>query len=193
MWLIVGLGNPGQRYADSRHNFGFMVLDGLASMSGILDWQEKFNGQFIRGNIGNRRLCLLKPMTFMNLSGQSVARAAGFYHFEMENIIVVHDELDLPFGTVRIKKGGGTAGHNGIASLKQELGDSGFTRVRMGIGREFSQAASKYVLDHFSTDEMQNLTDVIDKGVQAVESIVVQGVNEAMNVINIRGGKTNES
>ena len=191
--LVVGLGNPGPTYANNRHNFGFLVLDALESSVNAQGWQSKFKGHFASGHLETKRLFLLKPMTFMNLSGNSVQDAAHFYQLEAEEIIVVHDELDLPFGTVRIKKGGGTAGHKGISSIAQALKSTDFIRVRMGIDRPPSQNLTNYVLDNFSTDEVRNLTDVIDNAVRTVESIAILGVQKAMNETNRRGGKTNES
>ncbi len=191
--LVVGLGNPGPTYANNRHNFGFLVLDALEKSVRAQGWQSKFQGQFTSGQLKNQRFFLLKPMTFMNLSGRSVAQAAHFYHFDIEDIIVVHDELDLPFGTVRIKKGGGTAGHKGIASTAQDLKNTDFIRVRMGIDRPISRNLSNYVLENFSIDEVRNLTDVIDNAVRSVESIAIRGLEKAMNETNRRGGKTNES
>ena len=196
--LIVGLGNPGEQYSKNRHNFGFMVLDELKEQIRAPSWKKKFHGLFCRGRLDNQRLDLLKPMTFMNNSGRSVAETARFYQTGPDNIIVVHDELDFPFGTVRLKKGGGAGGHKGIVSVKKELGDAGFIRVRMGIGRpdnddsEEIVDAADYVLTDFSFEEKKRLINVIDRGVDAVERVVRNGVIAAMNEFNKSGGERDE-
>lgn len=192
MTLVVGLGNPGPEYAQTRHNFGFMVVDELADDAGVVSFQEKFSGRVARASIEGAPSILLKPMTFMNLSGRSVGRAVQFYKTDPKDIIVVHDELDLPFGTVRIKKAGGIAGHKGLASLKQLLGTADFVRVRMGIDRPQRGSVTDYVLKNFTTDEAANLTDVIALGADAVKCIIRRGVTAAMNQFNKRG-EANES
>jgi PTH1 family peptidyl-tRNA hydrolase len=189
--LVVGLGNPGPSYAENRHNCGFMVLDRLAPRVGVFGWQEKFSGLFGRGRQENQVVTLLKPMTFMNRSGRSVARAANFYHYEINNILVVHDDLDLPFGTMRIKKGGGTGGHKGLASITQELGGNGYLRLRVGIGRPQHGTASDFVLKNFSTPESISLVEVFQQNVEAIECMVDRGAEIAMNKFNKRGGETN--
>lgn len=185
-YLVVGLGNPGPKYAKNRHNFGFMVADELADRSLFPSWREKFSGLFAKVQLGDFSFTLLKPMTFMNLSGKSVSRAVGFFDVPRENIIVVHDELDLAFGTVRVKNGGGTAGHKGITSIKNLLGHAEFPRVRMGIGRPEHGSVSDYVLKDFSADETISLHDVVKRGADAVQSIAESGVTAAMNEFNRR-------
>lgn len=182
--LIVGLGNPGPEYEATRHNFGFMVLDALASRGYGAGWHEKFKGLSIRARVGGATCTLLKPQTFMNLSGRSVARAAQFYGYGPTEIIVVHDDVDLPFEVVRIKKGGGTAGHKGLKSLKQDLGHTDFIRVRMGVGRPARGSVSDFVLSNFARDERIALPDIVERGADAVTSIVADGVRKAMNAHN---------
>jgi PTH1 family peptidyl-tRNA hydrolase len=184
--LVVGLGNPGPRYASNRHNFGFMVVDELAGRSGPVSWREKFSGQLSRIRLGDVTYTLLKPMIYMNLSGRSVSRAAAFFGFDSKDIIVVHDELDLEPGTVRVKNGGGTAGHKGLASIKELLGDADFTRVRMGIGRPARGSVTDYVLEDFSADERAGLGDILERGADAVQHIAALGVASAMNEFNRR-------
>ena len=135
MLLVVGLGNPGREHAKQRHNVGFMVADALRSASGWPDYRSKFHGLWSRGDLAGQRAELLKPQTYMNLSGDSVQPAAAFLEVEPRDIVVVHDELDLPWEDVRIKVGGGHAGHNGLRSIQQRLGTPDFVRVRVGIGR----------------------------------------------------------
>ena len=188
--LVVGLGNPGPQYAKNRHNYGFLVLDEIADSAAMAGWQEKFSGQFLRTNLAGNKLLLLKPMTYMNLSGRSVARAVHFFRIPIENVIVLHDDLDLPYDEIRIKKGGGTAGHKGIASIAQELGDTGFIRVRMGIGRPVRGEVVNYVLDNFSIEENATLVENVIRGANVVNCIVSCGLTTAMNRFNKRGGKS---
>lgn len=190
--LVVGLGNPGRRYLRNRHNFGFMVLDTLESRIGAGSWSEKFSGLHCKGDLDSSKLLLLKPTTFMNLSGRSVVAAAGFYKVAVADIIVVHDDLDLPFGTIRVKVGGGTGGHKGLNSIVSELGDPGFVRVRMGIGRppvvgeDSEMNTSDFVLGNFTQEESDSLEASIDRGVEAIAHVARQGAASAMNVFNQR-------
>ena len=186
--LVVGLGNPGAQYAGTRHNCGFMVLDHLAEADHCHTWQEKFLGETARISLGGERPILLKPMTFMNISGRSVSRAARYHRITPSEIIVVHDDLDLEYGTVRVKEGGGAGGHNGLSSCVQDLGSNAYLRVRIGIGRPVHGSATDFVLKPFSPDELPVLPDIIKKGGDAVESIIRNGVTKAMNEFNKRGG-----
>jgi peptidyl-tRNA hydrolase, PTH1 family len=160
-----------------------MVVDQLARRAGET-FRDKFNGTICRINTNLDTLTLLKPMTFMNLSGQSVARAVQFFNFSLSNIIVVHDELDLPFGAIRIKSGGGTAGHKGLASIKELLGDSDFLRVRMGIGRPDRGSVTDFVLKDFNVEERAELDDVVSRGADAVEMLIEKGPAQTMNQLN---------
>jgi peptidyl-tRNA hydrolase, PTH1 family len=152
MWLVVGLGNPGPDYAQTRHNIGFMAIDALA---GHAPFSSKFHGQSTSLTIEGESLVLLKPMTFMNLSGKSVQAALAFYKLPPENLIVLHDELDLPLGKIRIKRGGGANGHNGIKDIDQMIGPD-YWRIRLGIGHPgMKEQVHSYVLNRFSTDERE--------------------------------------
>jgi peptidyl-tRNA hydrolase, PTH1 family len=184
--LVVGLGNPGPSYAGNRHNFGFMVADALFARTGGRTWQEKFHGQFARVEVGGRPAFLLKPMKYMNVSGRSLARAAGFFQIDAGRIVVVHDDLDLPFGTVRIKVGGGAGGHNGVESCIADLGDPEFIRIRMGIGRPPFGDATDFVLADFSVDERAVMTEIIAHGADAAENVIGRGAKAAMNAFNKR-------
>jgi peptidyl-tRNA hydrolase, PTH1 family len=133
--LIVGLGNPGARYARSRHNAGFEVVSAFASRIKAPGWRDKFHAEFARATLLDTELLLLRPMTFMNDSGRSVRAAMSFFRVDPSDLLTVHDELDLPFGELRLKRGGGHAGHNGLRSIVQELGTGEFSRLRVGIGR----------------------------------------------------------
>jgi len=151
MWLIVGLGNPGKQYADNRHNVGFMAVDAIANEFSIGPFKSKFQGELAEGRIGDQRVALLKPQTFMNDSGKSVGAAAKFYKIEPDHIVAFHDELDLAPAKIRVKKGGGNAGHNGLRSMDAHLGTPDYIRVRLGIGHPGDRdRVHGYVLGDFS-------------------------------------------
>lgn len=154
MWLLVGLGNPGDKYKKNRHNIGFMVLDAIADEYGAPAWRSKFQSEMAEARIGDEKVVLLKPQTFMNESGQGIARCAKFYKIPLSKIIVFHDELDLDPGKIRLKDGGGVAGHNGLKSARAHLGTADFKRVRLGIGHPGDRGAvSGYVLSDFAKSE----------------------------------------
>ncbi|MCB1406569.1 MAG: aminoacyl-tRNA hydrolase [Rhodobacteraceae bacterium] len=161
MKLIVGLGNPGAKYAQNRHNIGFMVLDRLAEDHGFAPWKPRFQGLVSDGRLGGERVTLLKPQTFMNLSGQAVGEAMRYLKLEAADVIVLHDELDLAPGKLRLKQGGGHAGHNGLRSMIQHIGD-GFARVRLGIGHPgHKDAVAGYVLHDFAKADGDWLDDLL--------------------------------
>lgn len=191
MTLIVGLGNPGPKYAATRHNVGFLVVDRFAG-SGA-HWVRAHQGFCTTIEVDGRRVRLLKPETFMNRSGESVAAASAFFKVPTKDVLVVHDELDLPFGQIRLKQGGGHAGHNGLKSVDSALGSSDFCRLRVGIGRpgaEFSGAAADYVLSGFAAEELKLLPDVLDEGSQALGLAIRLGLAAAMNQVNRRARAT---
>jgi PTH1 family peptidyl-tRNA hydrolase len=153
MLLLVGLGNPGTRYAANRHNVGFMAVDAIARRHGLGPWRRRFQGVAAEGSIGPSRVLLLLPGTYMNESGRAVAEAAQFYKLGLDEIVVFHDELDLPPGKLRIKKGGGAAGHNGLRSIAEHLGND-YRRVRIGIGHPgVKELVHAYVLNDFAKAE----------------------------------------
>ncbi len=161
MKLFVGLGNPGAKYAGHRHNIGFMAVDRIAADHGFAPWRSRFSGALSEGRLGSEKVVLLKPQTFMNLSGQSVGEAMRFFKLVPADVIVFHDELDLAPGKVRVKQGGGHAGHNGLRSLHQHLGD-GYGRVRLGIGHPgHKDLVSGYVLHDFAKADQDWLDDVL--------------------------------
>ncbi|HJV37159.1 aminoacyl-tRNA hydrolase [Geomonas sp.] len=182
--LVVGLGNPGPQYSWTRHNAGFMVLDRLSSLAGISVTRKAFSGLAGDGNWAGERIFLLKPQTFMNLSGRSVAEALRFYKLSLSDLIVVHDDLDIPFGKVRLKEGGGHGGHNGLRSLGQELGSNAYARLRVGIGRPVHGDVVNYVLTNFAKDEMNSLLEVLDQSVDALEMVIREGMPKAMSIFN---------
>ena len=193
MHLIVGLGNPGEQYADNRHNVGFMVADELARRGKASAPREKFGASLSEATIAGKRLLLCKPMEFMNVSGQAVARVAGFWKIPVTGTIVVHDELDVPFGRMKLGVGGGHGGHNGLRSIIASLGDAGFARVRLGIGRPAGgRDAADHVLDDFSRAEAKELPELVGLAADAVEMIVTGGISAAMNRFNGKAGQTGD-
>ena len=193
MKLVVGLGNPGPKYARNRHNVGFMVVDQLRSLAGFPDWREKFSGEFTKGSVAGEDVVLLKPMTYMNDSGRSVQAAAAFFHVGRDaesEMLVIHDELDVPFGEVRLKIGGGHAGHNGLRSMMDVLGGA-FARVRVGIGRPppaFRGDVADFVLQDFDSLEAATLPDIVNKSADAARQWIDKGAT-AMNTTNVRPKK----
>ena len=188
--LVVGLGNPGREYAGHRHNVGFMVVDRLAEAVGIPLGQSKFQGRFGQGDVGRLRVLLLAPETFMNASGESVSAAARFFKVAPEDLLVLHDELDLPFGRLQLKRGGGTGGHNGLESLVEQLGTTDFARLRFGIGKPQGPNAKERVVGHvlhdFSSEEKAALEPLLERSVDMARAWVSLGLAEAMNRHNRR-------
>ncbi|MEV5542929.1 aminoacyl-tRNA hydrolase [Saccharopolyspora shandongensis] len=180
--LIVGLGNPGPRYEGNRHNIGFLVADELADRIGGKFKAHKSGAEVVEGRLAGARAVLVKPRSFMNLSGGPVAGAVKFYKAPPESVIVIHDELDLPFGTVRLKRGGGENGHNGLRSISKSIGTRDYLRVRFGIGRPPGRMdPADYVLKDFSGAERKELAYFIDVCADAVEALVTDGLEAAQN------------
>jgi peptidyl-tRNA hydrolase, PTH1 family len=180
--LLVGLGNPGSKYLWTRHNAGFMVLDRFCHSAGIAVTRKSFSALYGEGSFRGERLLLLKPQTFMNLSGRSVAQALNFHKIPVHDLIVIHDDLDIPFGRAKLKEGGGHAGHNGLRSLLQELGSDQFIRVRVGISRPLHDDAADYVLSNFSKDELAILPRLLDRIVDLLEITITEGLTKAMTL-----------
>lgn len=182
MNFVVGLGNPGIQYQLSRHNAGFLVLDQLALQHDISIQQTLFDAHIGRGKIAGCPVLLAKPQTFMNLSGAAVGKLADYFRIDVAAITVLHDDLDLPFGTIRLKAGGGHAGHKGLISLIQHLGGTEFARVRFGIGRPLRKTMVEgYVLERFSEDELNSLSLLTRAASDAVIDIVSCGIQAAMD------------
>ena len=187
MFLLVGLGNPGRKYERNRHNIGFLVADEIARACSLPEFREKFSGVFTKGRAWGSDVVVLKPMTFMNDSGDCVQPAQTFHKVALGEIVVVHDELDLPFGDVRVKVGGGHAGHNGLRSLIERLGSPDFVRVRVGISRPpagFRGDVADYVLSDFDAVERATVPDLLQKAITAVERVLKDGPAAAMNAVN---------
>jgi peptidyl-tRNA hydrolase, PTH1 family len=189
MLLFVGLGNPGPRYARNRHNAGFEILDALARAADAPSWRDKFHGDFSRAILGKTEVALLRPMTFMNDSGRSVRAAMSFFHLPVSDLLVVHDELDLPFGTLRLKEAGGHAGHNGLRSIFEHVGNGDFHRMRVGIGRPpagWNAEMADWVLSDFSAAERAALPDVVGRAVKALVDVGERGIAASTNALNTR-------
>lgn len=181
---MVGLGNPGPEYAGNRHNAGFLVAEHLRAKGAMGSWEKKFSGRIAKGKVEDVDVVLLEPLTYMNGSGRSVQKTAAFFQVPPAETIVVHDELDLPFGTVRVKEAGGTGGHRGLKSIHECLGTDAYLRVRVGIGRPAAGSAEDWVLEDFTGDERIELDRVIGRAADAVTRVLVKGVATAMNEIN---------
>src|SRR6266568_7786852 len=182
-WLIAGLGNPGPGYAGNRHNAGFMAADLLAGRIGARFKRDRSRAAVATGRLAGLPVTLAKPQTFMNLSGGPVASLRSFYKLPPEQIVVVHDELDIPFGAVRLKLGGGDNGHNGLRSITQALGTRDYYRVRFGIGRPPGRMdPAVYVLRDFSAAERKDLPLFIDRCADATETLIAKGLAGAQNI-----------
>jgi PTH1 family peptidyl-tRNA hydrolase len=189
--LIVGLGNPGNKYAGTRHNVGFMTVDILAERHGIKVNKLKFKALTGEGSIDGNRVILIKPQTFMNLSGESVLAAMNFFKLDMENLIVIYDDVDLTLGQIRVRPGGSAGTHNGMRNILLHLGSEDFSRVRVGIDgfRMPSEDLYEYVLRGFSREEVQTAEKAICMAADAAELLVSSGAKEAMNKFNVRPPK----
>lgn len=183
-FLIAGLGNPGPQYQWTRHNAGFLFLDRLANLENSSITRKSFSGLAGEWSHQGSRHILLKPQTFMNLSGKSVMQALQFYKLPLSQLIVVHDELDLPFGTVRFKQGGGHGGHNGLRSIMEQLGKGDFLRLRIGIGKPQHGDTVNYVLGTIPPEQMERLSSVLDGGLEMLEMMLDQGLPKAMSLFN---------
>jgi PTH1 family peptidyl-tRNA hydrolase len=191
LWLIVGLGNPGPEYAGNRHNAGFMVLDALAGRVGGRFKSHKARADVIEGRLGvpgaagAARVVLAKPRSFMNVSGGPVAALRDFYKVPVERVIVVHDELDIPYGAIRLKRGGGDNGHNGLRSITKSLGDRDYLRTRFGVGRPPGRMdAATFVLRDFSATERKELDLHVERAADAVEALIGGGLDAAQNAFH---------
>ncbi|HOI73523.1 MAG TPA: aminoacyl-tRNA hydrolase [Syntrophales bacterium] len=193
MKLIVGLGNPGERYRFSRHNLGFLVIDELAERENIPLSQKRFEAVFGKGAVSTTPALLTKPQTYMNLSGLAVRRLFDFFKIDLEDLIVVHDDLDLPFGALRLKKGGGSGGHKGLISVMESLGGDNFIRVRMGIGKPPHKGmVEDYVLQILPREQAERLSEVVSEAAEAIGFLMTSGLPAAMNRYNGRAKKNFE-
>jgi PTH1 family peptidyl-tRNA hydrolase len=184
-FLFIGLGNPGREYRDTRHNVGFMLIDRIAVRLNVSMTRYQHRALVAQGMHKDDKIILAKPQTFMNLSGQSVSALVKFYKIPHQNVIVAHDDLDLPFGTLRLRPGGGSAGQKGVASIIDSIGSKEFPRIRIGIGRPPSvKGGADYVLRPFSNADMIDLSIVLDKAADAAFTFVTEGIDLAMTKFN---------
>lgn len=187
IFLIIGLGNPGDRYQKTRHNIGFMVIDKIAGTYSIPVNKSKFNAEYGKGLIDCIDAILVKPMTFMNKSGLSVIRFINFFKVSTKDVLVIHDDIDLELGRIKIKEKGGDGGHKGVRSILDALGGEDFCRLRLGVGRSADQIdVSDHVLGNFTADESGKMVGLIDQARDAVVTILCHGTKDGMNRFNNR-------
>ncbi len=185
MKLVAGLGNPGAAYAGTRHNIGQIVADNLAERLAASLTRVKFRSRFDLCSRSGEKILLMVPQTYMNRSGEAVSEAMHFYNMELADILVLHDDLDLPFGRLKVVSGGGTGGHNGLASIVERCGGKDFVRLRIGIGRpRHGEEISDYVLNRFYSDEQQHLEDIVSAASDAALAILEEGHTKAANRFN---------
>jgi peptidyl-tRNA hydrolase, PTH1 family len=185
LWLVVGLGNPGPEYSGNRHNVGFGIVEALAARMGGRFKSHKARADVIEGRLAGQRVVLAKPRSYMNESGGPVSALCDFFKVPLDRLVVVHDELDLPYAGLRLKLGGGDNGHNGLKSLRRSLGSGDFNRVRFGIGRPPGRMdAAAFVLRDFSAAERKELDTLVEHAADAIEALVVDGMEKAQNTFN---------
>jgi PTH1 family peptidyl-tRNA hydrolase len=184
MKLIVGLGNPGPQYAKTRHNVGFNLIERFAALHGLSARKMLFNAMTISGQYGAERVILARPLTYMNDSGKAVGSLWRWLKLGLEDLLVVYDEIDLPVGKLRLRPGGGSAGHHGMKSIITHIGSDQFARLRIGVGRPVHGDGVNFVLSDFTRDELPVVGEAFDRGVQAVETFVESGIGVAMNKFN---------
>lgn len=184
MYIVIGLGNPGKKYENTRHNVGFMVIDKLAETYGISISKLKFKALIGEGKIGTKKVVLVKPQTYMNLSGEAVREIFNFYKEEPEKLLLIYDDLDTVLGNIRIRKKGSAGTHNGMRSVVSQLGFSDFPRIRIGIGSNGEKEIVDFVIGNFSKDEKKKIDEVISNVVKATECFVENDIDLAMNKYN---------
>ena len=199
-YLLVGLGNPGIKYERNRHNIGFCLIDYFTSQINSEDYIDKFNSKYTLVRLNDNKIHIIKPQTYMNRSGVSVRNCKDFFKIAPNNIIVVYDDMDLALGSLKIKSSGGSAGHNGIKSLIDEIGSNNFVRIRIGIGKPLNKEnVNNYVLSNFKKDEFEALSRIKNRIEEIIKDIIFEGIIFAMNkfnskiqwilIVKIQGGK----
>jgi len=185
MILIAGLGNPGKEYIDTRHNIGFLVIDNLLDSFGVSCLKRKFKAKYCEIAFEDKKIIALKPQTFMNESGLSIASAKKFYGQELNRILIIHDDIDLPLGSMKFKRNGGTAGHNGLNSIKKHIKTDQFDRLRFGVGRPSGlKSAAGYVLKNFKKIEKKEVDILLENSVQAIKDYIISDIEFCMNKYN---------
>ena len=183
MKLIVGLGNPGKEYKDTRHNVGFLVLDNYLKTD---DWKEKFNAMYYEARVNGEKVIFVKPLTYMNLSGDAVVQFVNYYDIDLDDILVIHDDLDLTFGTYKLKKNSSAGGHNGIKSIINRLGSENFARLKVGISHDKTIDTKDYVLGNFSKKDKEIFNTMQDDFNKIIELFVIDGIEKTMNIYNTK-------
>ena len=183
MQLIVGLGNPGKEYENTRHNIGFMVVDNYLSVSNV-NWQLKFNGLYTNIIINNEKVHFLKPSTYMNLSGRAIKECSNFFKIDVKDILIIHDDLDLPLGKYRLKTNSSAGGHNGIKSVIEELGTTSFARLKVGISHNKNFDTKDYVLGKLNSKELEIIKEIYPTLNSILNDFLVHNINELMNKYN---------
>lgn len=188
MKLICGLGNPGTEYRNTRHNVGFMICEILSRRHGLSLVTKKFNGLVGTGRIGGESVTMILPQIYMNRSGRSVASALNFFKIEPDDLIIIHDDVDLEVGRIAVRQGGGTAGHKGLRSIVEETGENDFIRIRFGIGRpeDPRYEVSDFVLSRFTPEEQEQVTARLETAADAVEAVLAEGMERAASRYNVR-------
>lgn len=184
LFCIIGLGNPGRQYLKTRHNAGFLVIDRIAAATNIELNKKEFKSIYGKGIINKEQVILVKPQTFMNLSGEAAGAIINYYRIPLRQVLIIYDELDLPLGTIRIRLSGSAGGHNGLTSVLLSIGSNNVPRLRIGIGRPTSETVVDYVLTAFTGNKMEEFTESISRAAQATISFVVDGPERAMNMFN---------
>lgn len=193
MYIIVGLGNPGKKYENTKHNIGFITLDFLADRNEIKINKIKHKALVGEGTISGQKVLLVKPQTYMNLSGSSVREVMEYYKADPENLIVIYDDVDIPMGRLRIRKKGSAGTHNGMKSIIYDLQEDGFPRVRIGIGRERKMPLAGYVLGGFAKEERELMEDAVKRAALAVECMLEKGIDIAMGEYNVKPSAEGEA
>ena len=183
MWLLVGLGNPGSRYARTRHNIGFLVIEELADRQG-LEFREKTDYKVCDGSIEGERIVLVEPLTFMNRSGSAVRKVVDRLVIRPGYIIVIHDDLDMETGRLKVRRKGSSGGHKGVESIIQSVGSGDFIRIKIGIGRDQSVPVEKFVLSKFTKEELPAVKEAVSKAADSIQFIISEGIEKAMNKFN---------
>lgn len=193
MYIVVGLGNPGKKYENTKHNIGFITLDFLAEKNDIKINKIKHKALVGEGTVSGQKVLLVKPQTYMNLSGNSVREVMEYYKVEPEKLIVIYDDVDLPMGRLRIRKKGSAGTHNGMKSIIYDLQEEGFPRVRIGIGKERKMSLAGYVLGGFAKEERNLMENAVERAAQAIECMIEKGIDIAMGEYNVKPSAEGEA
>ncbi len=183
MKLIVGLGNPGKEYKNTRHNVGFLILDNYLKTD---SWKEKFSAMYLETTINSEKVLFIKPLTYMNLSGDAVVKFVNYYDVNIDDVLVIHDDLDLQFGTYKLKKNSSAGGHNGVKSIINRLGTDSFARLKVGVSHDRSIDTKDYVLGSFSKIEKEQFNNMQDDFNKIIESFIKDGIEKTMNIYNTK-------